>query len=176
MHQGKIRAHSRKTVLALSLALGVGLPSPAQAYLLDFTVSSINPGGLISYVGGHPSGPPPGENNLKFVDVSHLGDSGSQSSSTIAPPNEILNFQMGPWVDYFSNVPSAALGIPRQPVDDNFSPGFAASFPSVPHAYAGSRVPSGNILHSIAPFSSTLMLLGSGLVGLAGLRYRRRRG
>jgi hypothetical protein len=83
---------------------------------------------------------------------------------------------MGPWVDYFSNVPSATLGIPLQTVDDNFTPGFAASFPSVPSAFGGARVPSGNILHPIAPFSSTLMLLGGGLMGLVGLRYRRRRG
>jgi hypothetical protein len=70
----------------------------------------------------------------------------------------------------------ASLGIPRQTVEDNFNPGFAASFSSVPHAFAGTRVPSGSILHRIAPFSSTLILIASGLVGLAGLRYRRRRG
>ena len=247
MQQGKIRAHRRKIVLALTLALGVGMPPPAQAYVLDFTVASIKPGGLIAHAGGYPSRPPPVESSLRVVDVSHKGDPGSQSSPTIAPPNRILNFPSEPWADPFLNVCSApytgmfdgvspqgfitlqggiaslnmsggttllsgsfgaarvtetapvrgnslgyaagsnftanktdallaSLGIPRQTVDDNFNPGFAASFSSVPNAFAGTRVPSGNILHRIAPFSSTLMLLGSGLMGLVGLRYRRRRG
>ncbi|HZK14699.1 MAG TPA: hypothetical protein VFC55_09270 [Desulfobaccales bacterium] len=37
-------------------------------------------------------------------------------------------------------------------------------------------VTSGNILNHLAPFSSTLLLLGSGLMGLVGLGYRSRRG
>jgi hypothetical protein len=244
MHPGNIRAHSRKTVLALTMALGVGMPQPAQAYVLDFTIASINPGVLISHAGGYPSRPPPVGSTRKVVDVSHLGDPGSQSSPTIAPPNNILNFPREPRADSFSNVCSApyvgmfggvshpgpialqggiassnmstqlrgsfgaarvtetapvhsnslgyaagsnftanktdallaSLGIPRQTVEDNFNPGFAASFSSVPQAFAGPRVPSGSILHRIAPFSSTLMLLGGGLMGLVGLRYRRRRG
>jgi hypothetical protein len=248
MQQGKIRAHRRKIVLALTLALGVGMPPPAQAYVLDFTVASIKPGVLIAHAGGYPSRPPPVGSSLKVVDVSHKGDPESQSSPTIAPPNRILNFPSEPWVDSFSNVCSASylgmfggvspqgsivfqqssnallnmsggttllrgpfgtsrvtetapahgnslgyaagsnftanktdallafLGIPRQTVEDNFNPDFAASFSSVPNAFAGTRVPSGNILHRIAPFSSTLMLLGGGLMGLVGLRYRRRRG
>jgi hypothetical protein len=176
MQQGKIRAHRKKIVLTLTLALGVGLPPPAQAYVLDFTVVSIKPGVLIAHAGGYPSRPPPVGSRLKAVDVKHKGDPGSQSSPAIAPPDRILNFPSEPWADPFSDVPSLALGIPRQTADDNFNPGFAASFSSVPQAFAGTRVPSGNILHRITPFSSTLMLLGSGLVGLAGLRYRRRRG
>ena len=51
MHPVKIHAKQRRTVLSFVLALGLGLPSPAQAYLLDFTVASINPGVLISYAG-----------------------------------------------------------------------------------------------------------------------------
>ena len=74
MHPVKIRAQRRRTVLALTLALGVGLPPPAQAYLLDFTVASINPGVLISHAGGYPSRPPPVGSNLKVVDVSRMGD------------------------------------------------------------------------------------------------------
>lgn len=247
MQQGKIRAHRRKIVLALTLALEVGMPPPAQAYVLDFTVTSINPGVLIAHAGGYPSRPPPVGSSLKVVDVSHKAEPGSQSSPTTAPPNRILNFPSEPWADSFSNVCSApyagmfggvspqkfitlqggiaslnmsggttllrgsfgaaritetapacgnslgcvagsnftanktdallaSLGIPRQTVDENFNPGFAASFSEVPNAFAGTRVPSGLIPHRITPFSSTLMLLASGLVGLAGLRYRRRRG
>ena len=55
MHPVKTGAQRKRTVLVLVMALGVGLPPPAQAYLLDFTVASINPGVLISYAGGHPS-------------------------------------------------------------------------------------------------------------------------
>ena len=247
MHPAKIRPQRRRTVLALTLALGVGLPSPAQAYLLDFTVASINPGVLISYAGGCPSEPPVVGSNLTVVDVSRMGDLKRQLSPTITPPNKILNFQTGPLVDYFSNVPSAtsvwmfggtspqgsltlqggisslnmsddttlvsgsfgtasvtepapvrgnsffyvagsnftdnkddallaSLGFHRQTANGNFDPGFAASFASAPGAFTGTMVPSGNILNHLAPFSSTLMLLGSGLMGLVGLRYRRRRG
>ncbi|HZK12930.1 MAG TPA: hypothetical protein VFC55_00315, partial [Desulfobaccales bacterium] len=107
MHPAKIRAKRRKTVLALALALGVGLPPPAQAYLLDFTVSSINPGVLISYAGGCPSEPPVVGSNLKVVDLSRMGDLERQLSPTITLHNKILNFQTRPLVDYYSNVPSA---------------------------------------------------------------------
>ena len=247
MHPAKIRPQRRRTVLALTLALGVGLPSPAQAYLLDFTVASVNPGVLISHAGGCPSEPPVVGSNLTVVDVSRMGDLKRQLSPTITPPNKILNFQTGPLVDYFSNVPSAtslcmlggtspqgsitlqggtsclnmsggttivsgsfgtasvtepapvrgnsffyvagsnftdnksdallaSLCLHRQTANGNFEPGFAASFASAPGAFTGPMVPSGNILHHLAPFSSTLLLLGCGLMGLVGLRYRRRRG
>jgi hypothetical protein len=59
------------------------------------------------------------------------------------------------------------------PVGDNLNPGFAAGFASAP---AGVMAPSGNVLNRIASFSSNLMLLGGGLIGLVGLRYRRKRG
>ena len=247
MHPAKICAPRRRTVLALSLALGLGLPSPAQAYLLDFTVSSINPGVLISYAGGCPSEPPVVGSNLTVVDVSRMGDLRRQLSPTITLHNKILNFQTGPLVDYFSNDPSAtslcmlggtspqgsltlqggisslnmsggativsgsfgtasvtepapvrgnsffyvagsnftdnkndallaSLGLHRQTANGNFDPGFGASFASAPGAFTGPMVPSGNILHHPAPISSTLLLLGCGLMGLVGLRYRRRRG
>ncbi|MBU4233025.1 MAG: hypothetical protein L6277_00560 [Desulfobacterales bacterium] len=70
----------------------------------------------------------------------------------------------------------AYFGIPHQTANGNFDPGFAASFASAPGAFTGTMVTSGNILNHLAPFSSTLLLLGSGLMGLVGLRYRRRRG
>ena len=70
----------------------------------------------------------------------------------------------------------ASLGFHRQTAYGNFDPGFAASFASGPGAFTSTMVPSGNILNHLAPFSSTLLLLGSGLMGLVGLRYRRRRG
>ena len=44
MHPVKTGAKRKRTVLVLVMALGVGLPPPAQAYLLDFTVVSVNPG------------------------------------------------------------------------------------------------------------------------------------
>jgi hypothetical protein len=246
MHPVKTRAKRKRTVQALTLALGVGLSPPAQAYLLDFTVASINPGGLISHAGGFPSRPPPVESNLKVIDVSRVGDPGRQFSPSITPPNKILNFPTEPRVDSFSNVCSAtsvwmfggtspqgsltlqggksclntggmillsgsfgtasvteaapvwgnslahvavsnftdnktdallaSFGLHRQTANGNFDPGFAASFASAPGAFAGTMVPSGNILNHLAPFSSTLLLLGSGLMGLVGLRYRRRRG
>ena len=107
MHPAKLCAHRRRTVLVLTLALGVGMPPPAQAYVLDFTVASIKPGVLIAHAGGYPSRPPPVGSTRKVVDVSHIGDVGIQSSPTIAPPNEILNFPREPWTDSFSNVCSA---------------------------------------------------------------------
>ena len=70
----------------------------------------------------------------------------------------------------------ASLGFHRQTANGNFDPGFAASFASAPGAFTSTMVPSGNILNHLAPFSSTLLLLGCGLMGLVGLRYRRRRG
>ena len=70
----------------------------------------------------------------------------------------------------------AALGFHRQTANGNFDPGSAASFASAPGAFASAMVPSGNILNHLAPFSSTLLLLGCGLMGLVGLRHRRRRG
>jgi len=247
MHPARIHATRRRTVLALTLALGAGLPAPAQAYLLDFTVASINPGVLISHAGGSPSRPPSVGSNLKVVDVSHLNDPGRQFSSTITPPDKILHFPTEPRVDSFSNVCSATSvwmfggispqeaitlqrGIPCLNMPDgttllsgslrtagvtepapvskdwffyvtgsnvtfnkngalpasigfhcrtaygNFDPGFAASFASGPGASTSAGVLSGNILNHLAPFSSTLMLLGSGLMGLVGLSYRRRRG
>jgi len=247
MHPVKIRAKKRRTVVAFVLALGVGLSPPAQAYLLDFTLASINPGGLISHAEAYPSRPPPVGSDPKVVDVSHIGDPGSQFNPTITPPDKILNFPTEPRVDSFSNVCSATsvwmfggispqgsitlqsgipslnmpdgttrlsgslrtasvtepaavsedwfsyvagsnftdnkndglltyFGVYRQAANGNFDPGFAASFASAPGAFTSTMVPSGNILNHIAPFSSTLLLLGSGLTGLVGLRYRRRRG
>ena len=247
MHPIKTGAKRKRTVLVLVMALGVGLPPPAQAYLLDFMVVSVNPGVLISYVGGDPSGPPLGENNLKVIDASRMGDLKRQLSPPITPPKKNLNFPKEPLVDYWSNVSSAtsgwmhggpspqgsitlqdgissrnmaggatllsgsfgtanvtepapvrensffsvagsnfmdnkndawlaALGFHHQTANGNFDPGFAASFASVPSAFTGIMVPRGNILNHFAPFSSTLLLLGSGLMGLVGLRYRRRRG
>jgi hypothetical protein len=243
----KTGATRKRTVLVLVMALGAGLPPPAQAYLLDFTVASINPGVLISYAGSHLPGPPPGENNLKVIDVSPTGNLKRQLRPSITPPNKNLHCQTGPRVDYGSQVPAApsvwtpgglspqgfttvqggiscrnmsdgttlvsgssgtanvmeptyvwgnsffsvagsnftdnkndawpaALGFHHQTADGNFDPGFPASFASVPSGFSGAVVPSGNILHHLAPFSSTLLLLGSGLMGLVGLRYRRRRG
>ena len=247
MHPVKIRVKKRRTVLAFVLALGVGLPPPAQGHLLDFTVASINPGVLISHAGGSPSRPPPAGSTLNVVDVSHIGDPGSQSSPTIPPPKKILNFPSEPWADSFSNVCSASyagmfggvspqgsitlqslisclnmpegttrlsgslttenvtepapisedrrfyvagshfsgnkndslltyFGIYPQAGNGNFDPDCAASFGLFPGAFTSTMVPSGNILNHRAPFSSTLLLLGSGLMGLVGLRYRRRRG
>jgi hypothetical protein len=247
MHPARIHATRKRSLLILVLALGMGFPPPAQAYLLDFTVASINPGVLISYAGSCPSGPPLAESNLKLIDLSRMGEIEPQLNPTITLHNKNLNFQTGPLVDYFANVhwapyarvfggispqgsltlqggiPSltmsdgttllsgslrtasvmepvpvgghsfsslggsnstdnkndtllAFFGILRQSVDDNINPGFAGSFASAPGAFTGTMVPSGNILNHIAPFSSTLLLLGTGLTGLVGLRYRRRRG
>jgi len=247
MHPVKTRAKKKRTVVVLVMALGVGLPPPAQAYLLDLTVASINPGVLISYAGGSPSGRPPGGSNLKVIDASRMDDLRRQPSSTIIPPKKNLNFPKGPLVDYGPSVPSAppvwmpggispqgaitlqdgipsltrsggtprlsgsfgtsslteptpvsenslsyvagskfadnkndawlaSVGMPRQSASGNFDPGFAASFASIPGAVTSPVVPRGNILNHLAPFSSTLLLLGSGLMGLVGLSYRRRRG
>ena len=239
MQQGKIRAHRRKIVLTLTLALGVGLPPPAQAYVLDFAVASIKPGVLISHAGGYPSRPPPMGSSLKVVDVSHQGGPESQSSPTIAPPNKILNLPSEPWVDSFSNVCSApyvgmfggvspqgsitlqggiaslnisgsttllsdsfgsarvtetapargnslgygagsnftanktdallaSLGIPRQTVDDNFNPGFAASFSSIPNAFAGTGVPTRRYSPSHRPVFFHPDVVGQRLDGAGG--------
>ena len=107
MHPVKTRAKKKRTVLVVFLALGVGLPPPAQAYLLDFTVSSINPGACISYAGGYPSRTPPVGNNLKIIDVSLTGDLTHKLSPALPLHNRILNFQTAPLVNCFSNVPSA---------------------------------------------------------------------
>jgi hypothetical protein len=178
MHPARIRPKRRKTVLALTLALGVGLPSPAQAYLLDFTVLSINPEVFISYAPGTLSRPPPVGGNLKVIDVSRRGGLGRQFNPTDTVLNRILNFPTGPLVDYVSNVASAPYveefgGLSPQA---NFNPVYAVRFTSIPGASASTMVPRGNILNHLAPLSSTLLLLGSGLMGLVGLRYRRRRG
>lgn len=247
MHQARIHAKRRRTFQVLTLALGVGLALPAQAYFLDFTVSPINPGVFIAYAGSYPSELSPVESNLKVIDVSLTGDLTRQFSPINTLHNRILHLQTGPLVDYFSNVPSATpiwifggispqssitlqggipsrnmsdgttllsgsfgtagvmepgpagansffyvagsnfkdnkndglpayLGIFRQTATGNCNPVLAASFASAPGAFTSTTVPSGNILNRLAPFSSTLLLLGSGLMGLAGLRYRRRRG
>lgn len=176
----KIRAKKRRTVLALTLALGVGLPPPAQAYLLDFTAASINPGLFISYAGTSISRPP-SVGNLN-TGLSRMGGLGHQVNPAITLHNRITIFQTGPIAQYLSIVPSTDDGlpvyfdIPRQTTDDNFNPGSAVRFTSTAGASVGAMVPSGNILNHLAPFSSTLLLLGCGLMGLAGLRYRRRRG
>jgi hypothetical protein len=243
MHPARFHVKWRRTTLALTLALGVVLPPPAQAYLLDFTVVSINPGVLISHAAGFPSRPSAAESRLQVTDLSHIGDIGPQRSCIIAPHNRISNFPTGPLIDYFSAVLSAppawmfggishlgsiALqnGIPgldmpdgatllrgsmravsvkepaparedwflyaagsdssddnndgwltfsgmyRPAAHDNLGPGCAFT----PVGFTCATAPNGNILHYLAPFSSTLLLLGCGLMGLAGLHYRRRRG
>ena len=106
MHPVKTGAKRKRTVLVFVLALGVGLPPPAQAYLLDFTVASINPGVFISYAGGYPSGPPPVESNLKVIDAIRMDDLRRQLSPTITPPKKNLNFPKGPLVDFCSHVSS----------------------------------------------------------------------
>lgn len=247
MHPARIQVTTRRTLLALALALGVGSPPPAQAYLLDFTVASINPGVRISHAGGSSSRPSPVGSKLMIIDVSRTGDPGCQFSPTIAPSNNNPDFLTEPLVASFSDVRSAASvwmlggtslhgsltlqgGIPaltmsddtalvsgsfgtarvtepapvqgnlfsclagsnftdhkddalpasfgfhRQTANEKFDPGLAASFASAPGVFTSTMVPSSNILHQLAPFYSNLLLLGCGLMGLVGLRYRRRRG
>ena len=88
MHPAKIRAHRRKTVLALTLALGVGLPPPAQAYLLDFTVASINPGVSSLMQVATPRDLLWLEATSRSSTLATIGDPESQPSPTIAPPNK----------------------------------------------------------------------------------------
>jgi hypothetical protein len=107
MHPIKTRSKKKRTVLIVVLALGVGLPPPAQAYLLDFTVSSINPGAGIAYAGSYLSGPPLVESNLKVIDVSRTDNLTAKLSSTLTPHNRILTSPTSPLVDYFLNIPSA---------------------------------------------------------------------
>ena len=145
MYQAILRPKRRKTVLALTLALGVGLPPPAQAYLLDCTVASIHPEVFISYAPGAISRPPPVKGNLKVIGVSRLGALERQCKLT-------------------------------HTIDDNFNPGLAVRFTFPAGPSASPMDPDGNILNHFAQFSSTLLLLGSGLMGLVGLRCRRRRG
>jgi len=242
-----VNVGGKRTFLALVLALGVGLPLAAQAYLLDFTVASINSGVLVSYAGSPPGGSPPVDSHLKVADASHVGDLRCQLGPTITPSHKILTFQPGPSVDYGSNVVSATpvglldgislhgfitlpggsscltrsggtagmsgsvetvsvpgpvpgggnspvynagsnltthknearlapLGFQHLIANGNFDPDAAANFASSPGEFAATLVPSGNIFHHLAPSVSTLLLLGSGLMGLVGLRSRRRRG
>lgn len=70
----------------------------------------------------------------------------------------------------------ASLGLKHRTAPGDFDPGLAASFTSSRGAPASAMVPSRNISNHLAPISSTLLLLGCGLMGLVGLRYRRRRG
>lgn len=107
--------------------------------------------------------------------------SGSFGTASVTDPatvrgNSFFYLAGSNFTDNTDDALLASLGIHRQTANGNFDPGFAASFASAPGAVTGTMVPSGNILHHLAPFSSTLMLLGSGLIGLVGLRYRRRRG
>jgi len=247
MNPARIRVKWRRTVVALTLALGVIFPPPARAYLLDFTVASLNPGCLISHAAGFPLTTPAVGSHLQAADFSPMGDLGPQPRCTIALHNSIFNFPTGPLMDYFSTVPSAPLawrfsgisppgsippqsglpgldrsdgrtllngslrsvsvkepapvsedwlfyvagsnvtdnkndglltfsGIYRQAADDIPDPGCGVSFAFAPGGFAGATASSGNILHHLAPFSSTLLLLGCGLMGLVGLRCRRRRG
>jgi hypothetical protein len=247
MHPVKTGATRKRTVLIFVMALGVGSPPPAQAYLLDFTVASISPEVLISYGGGYPSGPPLVESNLKAIDAIRKNDPRRQLSPAITPPKKNLNFPNGLLIDYGSHGPAvpsvwllgcispqdattlqggiscphmsdgtsllsgsfgtasvtepahvgensvfyvagsnftdhkndawlASSGFHRQTATGNFDPGCAASFASVPSAFTGTMGKRGDILNHFAPFTSTLLLLGCGLLGLVGLGYRRRRG
>jgi hypothetical protein len=247
MHPVETCARRKRTVLVLVLALGASLPPPAQAYLLDFTVASVNPAVLISYAGGSPSAPPLVAGNPKASDVSLRGDRRRQFSPTSTLPNKILNSATGPlgvnlppvpaaatvwplgalspqgsiilhasmpgltmpgaasplrdgfgiasvtepapasgnafgylagsnFTDHKNDAWEASLGLQRHSADDTFDPGVAASFASASDALATTMVAGGDMLNRLAPFSSTLLLLGCGLMGLLGLRYRRRRG
>jgi hypothetical protein len=246
MHPVQTGAKGKRTVLVLVMALGVGLPPPARAFLLDVTVSSINPAVLSSYAGHYPWVPSPLESNLTRIDVSLTGDLKLQPSPAATSPGKNLHFPTGPLVYHGANVPApasagaaggispqgaitlqgdisglnlsggttlwrgsfgagsvtepapvrgnaffsvagsnftdnndaawlAALDLYRQTANDNVDPGCAASFASIPRAFPSTMVPRGKILNHLVPFSNTLLLLGSGLMGLVGLRYRRRR-
>ena len=107
MHPVKIHAKKRRTVLALVLALGVGLPRRRRRIYWTSRLPRSIRGSCISYAGGYPSGPPLVGSNLKVIDAIRMGDLKRQLSPTITPPNKILHFQTGPLVDYFSNVSSA---------------------------------------------------------------------
>ena len=109
MNPARIRVKWRRIVVALTLALGVIYPPPAQAYLLDFTVVSLNPGGLISHAAGFPLTTPAVGSHLQAADFSPMGDLGPQPRCTIALLNSIFGFPTGPLMDYFATVPSAPL-------------------------------------------------------------------
>jgi hypothetical protein len=80
------------------------------------------------------------------------------------------------FTDHKNDAWEASLGLHPQSADDTFNPGVTASCAYASDAFTSTKVAGGDILNHLAPFSSTLLLLGCGLMGLVGLRYRRRRG
>lgn len=210
MYLAIIRPKKRKSVLAFAMALGLGLSSPAQGYLLDFTVASIYPEVLVSGAAGCSLRTPPAGSDPEGADVSRRGDPGHQINPANTFLNRILTLPTGPLADYVATVAAAAAafrevssglspqgslplqgsvlsgkhndclpvlsGFPGATADGSFDYWFAGSFASPAGTSGSAMTPSDNILHHLAPFSSALVLLGSGLMGLVGLGYRRRRG
>jgi hypothetical protein len=145
-------------------------PVPSASYVWMF--GGLSPQRSITLQGGIPAlaksdGTPPLSGSFGTARVTEPAPVGVNSFFYVAGSN---------FTDHRDDAWLASLGLHRQTANGNFDPGFAASFASAPGAFTGTMVPSGNILNHRAPISSTLLLLGCGLMGLAGLRYRRRRG
>ena len=159
MHLAGIRAKKEDDLSGFSLGGGRWCIPPSPAYLPDLTVSLSNPGSCIFYAGGYPSESSLIESHLKVIDVSLTGGLTRKLISTIITPHNRIRQ---------NDSLMAHFGIRRQTATDNCNPGFAASLASAPGAFTSTMVPNGNILNHLAPFSSTPLLLGSGLMGWWG--------
>jgi hypothetical protein len=91
------------------------------------------------------------------------------------PGNSFSCLAGSDFTDHKDDAWLASFGFHRQTANGKFDPGLDASFASAPGGFTSPMVPSGNSLLHPAPIYSNLVLLGCGLMGLVGLRYRRRR-
>lgn len=69
----------------------------------------------------------------------------------------------------------AYFGLPDVTCSGNFNIGFYAANATPPAGFSSTIVTSGDVINNLVPAPSTILLLGTGLMGLVGLRYRRRK-
>lgn len=146
----------------------VTVPSATSAWMPD----GISPQGSIALPDGIFCRTRSGGTTL----LSGSFETGSVTEPTPEGRNTFLHLAGSNSTDNKDDASLVSLGLQRQTAKGDFDPDLAASFASVRGAPASAMVPSHTIFNHLASFSSTLLLLGCGLMGLVGLRYRRRRG